>query len=512
MVALSYLSPGLAAQQVTLDLPPIPTESSDVGAQDFRRTVLPLTSLKIRSLYPAVGLEEDFGTGFCVDPECEFIATNYHVAVEFKPRRIRGDRVIQRYLATGPSDEGATLNEQSFGPPLKFALSRDLAIFQLSRPLRGYHGMAFDRDELLPGQEVDIYAYPKGVINPFRTLQRFHGSFRGETMAGVLVFKYEPSGDRQIRPGASGGIVVDSNTHQIVGVLNAKADRETVLAVPVQSLIDFVDKVQPWLAQAVFPITAEVPAVSPDFYPKLSPDRSAEVQRRSEDSDEVKLLRIKAQLLVDSMRNYIAVQTYIWGSGSANNRPFAAEAYEIRVVDGFQQYREYPDGKKERRSVPMPDTPSGLSAGSLWSTMPELVGSKLGLRIRQEPDVVVNDRRVKVFQYQSSSEDTQCEILNIYYFFAFSIDKLQTLPSYGEVWTDENTNILRISRHCERSGNWKVWHDVVTYGWLKLAGEVPRLVPVTFATQSAYKARVYWCRGQFVSYREFSSRVRLVPN
>ncbi len=77
------------------------------SAQDLSKTVLPITKLK----WAGLGVEGEFGTGFCLDPECRLIGTNYHVAMMARPRKIKGERVIQRYLATGPDDEGASMNE-----------------------------------------------------------------------------------------------------------------------------------------------------------------------------------------------------------------------------------------------------------------------------------------------------------------------------------------------------------------------------------------------------------------
>ena len=87
-----------------------------------------------------------------------------------------------------------------------------------------------------------------------RRLMRFSGAFKGETPAGLLAFDYQLVAGKSVRPGASGGIVVDSKTNQIVGVLNGiERDGEAVaLAVPVQSLVAFVSKVQPFLADSLF--------------------------------------------------------------------------------------------------------------------------------------------------------------------------------------------------------------------------------------------------------------------
>ena len=35
-------------------------------------------------------------------PSLPFIGTNYYVAMMARPRKIRGERVVQLYLATGP--------------------------------------------------------------------------------------------------------------------------------------------------------------------------------------------------------------------------------------------------------------------------------------------------------------------------------------------------------------------------------------------------------------------------
>src|SRR5690242_6497395 len=150
---------------------------SVASAQDLSNTVLPISAFKLKlkkkSLPSSVGwtalvpkvapaTEQDFGTGFCVDPECRLIGTNYHVAAIARPHKIKGEEVIQRYLATGPDDEGATLNDYTSERPLKYNLNRDLAIFELRHPIPHYHGIAFSLDDLELDQQVDIYAYPAG--------------------------------------------------------------------------------------------------------------------------------------------------------------------------------------------------------------------------------------------------------------------------------------------------------------------------------------------------------------
>ena len=479
-------------------------------AQDLRKTVVPITQVKL--IGP--GVKVGFGTGFCIDPDCRFIGTNYHVASMVRPRKIKGDRVIQRYLATGPDDEGATANSiLSFGTSLKYALARDLAIFELERPLPHYHGIPFSLNDLQLGQEVDIYAYPKESINPIRSLTKFHGSYKGESTGGLLAFDYTPSNGKSIRPGASGGLVVDSKSLQVVGVLSAIANsKETAaLAVPIQSLADFVGKVQPWTAQNIFP-TAKTQVISPnlkDLHPKFQwPTATGGLKHRPEEPPEIKALRSKAQTLADSMRNFVAVQTFSWGRG--DNAPTAMAEYEVQVLEGFQRFREYPDGKKELQNVPFPPVNTLVNPGGEWSELPQMVGSELNLKIHQAADTVVNGRRIKVFQYVADVEDGVCilKVVRDYGFFEGS--KIVTIPCHGEVWADEDLNILRISQHLELAGKWQDYQSVVTYGWVRLADHTPRLVPLTISTQAEFKNKIYWCRGLFTNYRMFTAQTKIM--
>jgi hypothetical protein len=480
---------------------------STVSHEDFSETVVPITGLKLR-----LGIEGTFGTGFCLDAACRFIGTNYHVAALGPLDRIKREKVVQRYLATGPDDEGATVNEGIAVGPMKYTLNRDLAIFELRHALAHHHGLAFSLDDLQVGQRVDIYAYPKEPINPIRELLRFHGSFRGETATGLLAFDYKWSAGEAIHPGASGGIVVDEKTNQIVGVLNAveRSGKAIALAVPIQSLVEFVSKVQPFLAPSIFHSSDRISPVSEDLYPKFAPTPLDGLGRRPEEPFEVSALRRKAQLLADSMRNFIAVQTFAWGSGDKG--PTAEAAYEVRMLDGYQRFRLYPDGNKELEDVPFPPLNTVIVPGDEWSELPRMVGTELRLKIHQGADVVVNDRRMKVFQYWAGHEDGVCSWRSVLDFIFFSVNKTVTIACYGEVWTDQDTNIVRMSEHYELPGRWKDYHAIITYGWLKRVDESPRLIPLTISTQAEYKKHIYWCRGQFTDYQVFNARVRINTN
>jgi hypothetical protein len=434
-----------------------------------------------------------------------------------RPSKIKGEKIIQRYLASGPTDKGATPNQVST-KLMAYTYGHDLAIFELRHPLPNYHGVRYSLEDLEPGLEVDIYGYPLEGINPVRKLLQFHATFKAKTTSGLLAFDYSPAGGKTIRGGASGGVVVDRKTQQVVGILNsvAKSGELIATAVPVQSLVDFVAKVQPYLAQDIFPSLKLIHPITADLYPKFVPVPADGLRHRTEEPAEVKLLREKAQKLADDMRDFIAVQSFAWGG----DRKLSAQAdYEVRVIDGVQKFRRYPDGRDELKEVPRP----GLSGWALpadeWSALPRMVGTEFRLKIRQAADVTENDQHLKVFQYYASVEDNLCpfEAVDDYVFFA--VGKPVAVACYGEVWTDKDFNVVRMSENLDLSDKlkayrgWEEFRVVLTYSWLNRTGEPAKIVPLTIFTESHDKKHIYWCRGQFTDYRKFSSRAKLIlPN
>jgi len=475
--------------------------------QDFEKTVLALSELKIH----ADRFEVAYGTGFCVDRSCQTVATNYHIGKMTNASKIKGRKIVSKYDATGPDDAGATLLHPAYGgPPMRFNGSHDLTLFKLDRPLPFHHGIGFRLEELRLGQEVEIYAYPLESKFEPRTLIRYRGRFCGITQQDLLTFDYEASGKHLIRPGASGGIVVDSKSQKIVGILSGIADDGTLtaFAVSVQTLAEFIAKVEPDLAQAVF--DQPVPAVSlsfADLFPKLEARHTGTLERRSDEPPAVMLLRRKSQGLADSMQNFIARQSVEWGSG--NKSAAAAATYEIRVLDGQLKFREYPDGRKELQELPFPPLNTSIVTGDEWSELPRMVAWNLRLRVEQMPDSVLDGRRIQVFRYRGDIEDSVCRWRSNIDFGFFEIHKDVTVTCYGEVWTDENTNILRMSEHYELPGSWKEYKAVMTYGWLRRPGEEPRLIPTTIESQAQFHNKTYWCRSQFLNYQVFTSEVRM---
>jgi hypothetical protein len=477
-----------------------------VCAQEFipEQVVFPIADFKPDLKYLAP-FSIKFGTGFCLDQDCRFVGTNYHVAkVMGKYVRIKGVFSAHRYLDSDPQDARAQdINLAGVGS-LKYTPAHDLAIYEMRHPLKDFHGIGFDADDLENSAEADIYAYPFNW-NPKRGLVRWHGKFVGKTPQGLLAFSYE---EGRVRGGASGGIVVDSKTKKIVGILNAigESQNRIALAVPVKELSDFVTRAQPYLQATLFPKTVFVSPVAADLYaPYVWPRAEGLLQRPAEPPDVVKLRRT-AQHLADSMRNFTATETFAWGRD--NREPELTDAYETLIVDGWQRWRRQ-GNKKFYDNVPFPLLDgSSIVSGAEWSELPRMVGTELNLKIHQAPDALVGGRTVHVFQYAANIEDRVCAFRSVlnYGFFQWNTEKFY--DCHGEVWMSESGIILRISEALDLSGPWHRWWGVMTYGWLE-KDATQYLVPVTITTQAEWK-KTYWCRGLFTDYEMFGVKARLV--
>lgn len=474
-------------------------------AQEFvpEQVVFPITDFKpdIEDLAP---FSMKFGTGFCLDKDCRFVGTNYHVAkVMGKYVRIKGVFSAHRYLDSDPGDAGAQDVNLAGGGSLKYTPAHDLAIYEMRHPLKNFNGIGFDTDDLENGSEADIYAYPFNW-NPKRGLVHWHGKFIGKTRQGLLAFSYE---EGRVRGGASGGIVVDSKTKKIVGILNGVGEGKDriALAVPVKELSGFVTRAQPYLQATLFPKTVFVSPVASDLYPPYVWPRAENLSQRPVEPPEVVRLRLAAQHLADSMRNFSATETFAWGRD--NREPEATDAYETFILYGWQRWRRQ-GNKKFYDNVPFPSLSNFIMTSTEWSGLPRMVGTELNLKIRQAPDAVVGGRTVHVFQYAATIEDRAClyhSFMN-YVFFQRSTEKFYAC--HGEVWTDEAGIILRISAALDLSGPWYRWWGVMTYGWLEKDG-TQYLVPVTISTQAEH-TKTYWCRGLFTDYEMFGVKARLV--
>ena len=475
-----------------------------VCGQEFvpDQVVFPITDFKPDIKHFAL-FSMRFGTGFCLDPDCRFVGTNYHVAkLMGKYVRIQGVFSAYRYLDTDAEDVGAQEVNLAWGGSLKYTPAHDLAIYEMRHCLKKFHGIGFDTNDLENNPEVDIYAYPLNRKLK-RSLVRLHGKFIGKTPQGLFAFRYE---EGQVRAGASGGIVVDSKTKKILGILQGMIEGKDriALAVPAKELSNFVSRAQPYLQAKLFPNTMFVSPIAADLYTSPAWLHSGSLSQRAEEPPEVVKLRRTAQHLADSMSNFVATETFAWGRD--NREPEAADAYETLIVDGWQRWRRAGE-KKFYSYIPFPPLDNSVVPGSEWSDLPRMVGTELNLRVHQAPDAVVGGRTIHVFQYGAKVEDKVCSLREMMRYGFFQRSTTRFYNCHGEVWTDESGIILRISEDLELLGPWYHWWGVVTYGWLEKDGE-QYLVPVTITTQAEHK-KTYWCRGLFTDYQMFGVKTRL---
>ena len=477
-----------------------------VCAQEFipEQVVFPITDFKPEITYfPHLSIT--FGTGFCLDQNCRFVGTNYHVArLMGKNVRIKGVRSAHLYLDSGPDDSGAQDLKLVGGGSLKFTPAHDLAIYQMRQPLKNCHGVGFDAGDLEYGAKVDIYAHPLN-LNPKRRLIRWSGRFIGKTRQGLLAVSYD---EGHVQWGASGGIVVDSKTKQIVGILSSISEGtdRTLFAVPIKELSNFVARTQPYLQKTLFPKTVFISPVAPDLYPAFI-WRGGSFSQRLADAPEVVKLRRTTQHLADSMRNFTATQMFSWGHDS--HEPDVTEAYDTLIFDGWQRWRRPSDGKwfYDQRFIPRFWLRPSVGTGDLWIRLPRILGTELNLPIHKASDATVGGRNIHVFQYAANAEDEVCRIWWIGWSWG---SKIKSYDCHGEVWMDDSGTILRISESFNLSGPlYHLW-GVMTYGWLEKDG-AKYLVPMTFATQSEGRdAKTYWCRSLFTDYDMFKAKAHIV--
>jgi len=302
--------------------------ATDASSIDPSKTVLPIHELKF--------LSGKFGTAVCLDVNCRYLLTNAHVAMRASPYAIHGDPVVQKILATGPEDEGA-VPEPEEADGLTYNPARDLAVYELVRPMKGFEGMPFSLEPLKEADEVEIVAFPgraAGFGDFYRKLVTWQATYFAENFDGCLLFRYKTAaGGGEIRPGSSGGIVVRNGS--IVGILRGASADLVAEAVPVSSLEEFLAKVNPYLHEQLFPHVAAVEPASLDAFPPWTdpPSTPGTLERRTPEREDVQRLRAKAQQLYDSMKFLMVREFLSWSNGGP---PRMEAAYDLRVRDGVE--------------------------------------------------------------------------------------------------------------------------------------------------------------------------------
>jgi hypothetical protein len=110
-------------------------------------------------------------------------------------------------------------------------------------------------------------------------------------------------------------------------------------------------------------------------------------------------------------------------------------------------------------------------------------------------------------------EDRACEFRSITDYIVWQREWVGTVKCRGEVWTDENFNILRITQDDDLPASKTRWHKLhvaVIYGRLEEAAKEPRLLPTNVVLRAEFSdGKTYWCKGAFTNYRMFTSSIKL---
>lgn len=488
-----------------------------------------------------LAIRTDYGTGWCLDQECELVVGNHHVAERIgTPLKIKGVNVLRTYSATGPQDEGAVWVKSPLGYSMKLVPVRDIAIFLMEHPLKGMHGIPFSPRELREGENVTIYGNPGGG-----ELTRSSATFYKESEDGVLFFKVKAGEEKILIPGISGGLVVNEKNEAVGLVQSIFGDMAG--AVPIWSLFDFARKVLPDKYQEIFSFPAnevyrpgklvavdletQASALAKDIDPStdgISPapvlpeeylwynlerpappltlgTPDATLRRRGEEPPEIQLLRKNAQGMLQKIKDFTAVETDRSGGGRS---PEVTTKYNVRMVFGEQTFTNLATGK-EVSQLPCPKG-NGLTPGGEWSSLPAMVGSELKLKIQQVDDLnLVGWGKVRIFRYEAPAEDKVAGFISCVNYFLFHTETNVAVATRGEVWTNENLEILRITQELlvPRSTHWQRLRSSVMYGWLQSpTSRERRLVPTNtlFEGDLTDDRQTYWTIGYFSNYRQFT--------
>jgi len=488
----------------------------EVVVEIRKRYFDPKESLK----HVGLSVVSNSGTGYCFGPgKCDLILTNYHIAERVSsPLQVNGVKVLQTYEATSSQDNGAVWEKSPLGFTAKLVPVRDIAIFRMAHPIKGMHGIPFSSRDLHEGENVRISGHPGGG-----RLTTAEATFYGEAKDGLLFFKVKPGEESILVPGISGSLVVNEN-NEAVGLVQGFANGNMAAAVPVWSLADFVRKVQPnrypdmfsppggeihrqnnselvpvdliaeseALAKDIGPhVGMSPPPALPEEYlsynlnesiPPLTPKIvSSGSHLRAEEPHDVQVLRRKAQGMVESISDLIAVGTQRSFGGKT---PEVTAQYQLRMVAGSQTFTM--DGK-EMHQLPCPKG-NGNGMGADWSEFPILLGNNLNLSIQQVDDLVLEGwGGVKVFRYEATAEDNVGQIRYCtYYGLGLHTEKIISVAVRGEVWTDDELNILRVKQQllAPPSMGWLNYRDSVLYGWLELPRGERKLVPTNIISRA----------------------------
>ena len=213
-------------------------------------------------------------------------------------------------------------------------------------------------------------------------------------------------------------------------------------------------------------------------------------------------MRATAHRMVQQMADFIALQTVTFPGN-------AVWQHQVRVIDG-QQLFVASDGT-ELKELPIPR--AGMVPGSEWRDLPQMVGSDLRLPLRYIGEVPQGAAKVRVFEYSATAEDAVCGMRvkrGI-----FSRTWKGAVPCRGEVWTDHDFNILRITQDLAmpRQSGLTSSSISVLYGWAGFGSVQRRLVPVSMRLRAQDSKRtLIESSATFTNYRMFLAETTIRAN
>ncbi len=437
------------------------------------------------------------GTGWCLNRDCDWVITNYHVV------KIPGEHVSVKGVKA--AQIATPKGEHDLGTPIS-----DIALIRVREPLSrtGMRAVPFYTGDLQPGQSVTVLGYSGGKR------ERITGTFAEESDQGVLRFDLS----QEVSPGISGGLVLDEPGRAIGLVFGISVpDAKAVYAVPVWSVAAFVHGLNPDLYASVFGNREDF-SVDAAALDSTTPQRSGigsspilalpevylvqvEMSPTSlvagdNTAPAVMALRRSAQVAAEQLKNFTARQTLRFSGGKTWQ-------HELQLVDGVQRFKSLGGGKD---FLELPSTPQGPVPGSDWADLVRNIASNHSLSIQFEGNITVDGRVVKIFRYQMHSEADICQLRVPR---PFRRPWKGSLPLTGVIWTDQEFRLLRITKDMlaiPPLTGLASFRIAILYGWW---GE--RVVPAEMQIQEVFlDGTSISSIAKFENYREFMANSRIV--
>jgi hypothetical protein len=527
--------------------------AAEVAAQD--KTLHPeriLNRIQKSNVVPGV-LTVEAATTWCIDRgTCKYHVGSYHfdASVALRQPKIGGHRIVRTFSPTTAGDPEAISIRNAFHGFQRINPQLDFVVYEVDQPLsgEGVEGVDFYPYQLKPGDEATLYGY----VGIRGRLTKVPGHFTRELGNGVLEFNMQkPKGGNW--PGVSGGLIVDTDNLAIGLVTEAEGD--TVQAVPVWAIADFIWHEQRDLYQRLFPHPKEIyqppwvlpfwvtsideattqPGVEVESAELRADDRSLgdtaprpylperylrlcepippvifprhALGNREEEPPDNRRAREQADSMVDRSKNLILGED-VWFGGDGTREVEAR--YEVRVVDGKQTIRLLRAGEQESFQIVYSPTSTGVAPGDAWLGMPGLIATKIhDLPILAAADRNLGGVKLKVFRFAAKVEDKACEFYSKVVF-----EHVVTVPCDGEAWFTEDFEMVRMEEKFTPPAwtGWRAWDVIVTYGASPnpLISSAEGMLPATIYVEGELlNGRKYHCFARITKVSGFGVSARI---